>query len=100
MRIAMVETKEIPEAQTQHLADGNIIPVLGLGVWQIPNGPECVNAVLWALEIGYRHIDTAQDYGNEESVGEGLRRSGVPREQVFITTKFFPGHEDPVAEAE
>lgn len=82
------------------LADGNRIPLVGLGVWQAPNGPACVNAVLWALELGYRHIDTAQDYGNEESVGEALRRSGVPREQVFLTTKFYPAGQDPVAEAE
>lgn len=88
------------EERTRLLADGHQIPLLGLGVWQAPNGPDCVNAVLWALELGYRHIDTAQDYGNEESVGEALRRSGVPREQVFITTKFFPGQPDPVAEAE
>jgi 2,5-diketo-D-gluconate reductase A len=81
------------------LADGNSIPLLGLGVWQIPNGPDCVNAVRWALELGYRHIDTAQAYGNEESVGQGLRESGVPRDQVFITTK-FPGRGDPVAEVE
>jgi diketogulonate reductase-like aldo/keto reductase len=79
------------------LADGNKIPLLGLGVWQVPNGPECVNAVRWALEAGYRHIDTAQAYGNEESVGQGLRESGVPREEVFITTKFYPAHQDPVA---
>ena len=85
---------------TRALADGNEIPLLGMGVWQVPNGPECVNAVRWALEAGYRHIDTAQAYGNEESVGQGLRESGVPREQVFITTKFFPRHRDPVAEAE
>jgi diketogulonate reductase-like aldo/keto reductase len=84
----------------KRLADGNEIPVLGLGVWQTPNGPECVNAVRWALELGYRHIDTAQAYGNEESVGQGLRESGVPREEVFITTKFFPRHNDPAAEAE
>jgi len=81
------------------LADGNSIPLLGLGVWQIPNGTDCVNAVRWALELGYRHIDTAQAYGNEESVGQGLRESGVPRDQVFITTK-FPGRGDPVAEVE
>jgi len=43
------------------LQDGNEIPLLGLGVWQVPNGPECVDAVRWALELGYRHIDTAQD---------------------------------------
>jgi diketogulonate reductase-like aldo/keto reductase len=82
------------------LADGNQIPMLGLGVWQVPNGPECVNAVRWALELGYRHIDTAQAYGNEESVGQALRASGIPRDQVFITTKFVPGGKDPVATAE
>jgi diketogulonate reductase-like aldo/keto reductase len=93
---------------TRPLADGNEMPVLGLGVWQIPDGPECVNAVRWALEAGYRHIDTAQAYGNEESVGRALRDSGVPREQVFITTKFrarrsekvMPRRGDPVAQAE
>ncbi len=82
------------------LQDGTRIPVLGLGVWQVPNGPECENAVRWALELGYRHIDTAQAYGNEESVGRALRDSGVPREQVYLTTKFFPRHGDPAAEAE
>jgi diketogulonate reductase-like aldo/keto reductase len=82
------------------LADGTTIPVLGLGVWQVPDGPECVNAVRYALDAGYRHIDTAQAYGNEESVGRALQESGVPREEVFITTKFNPGHRDPVAEAE
>jgi diketogulonate reductase-like aldo/keto reductase len=85
---------------TRRLADGNELPLLGLGVWQVPNGPECVNAVRWALELGYRHIDTAQAYGNEESVGQALRESGVPREQVFITTKFYPRRRDPAAEAE
>jgi diketogulonate reductase-like aldo/keto reductase len=78
------------------LADGNEIPVLGLGVWQTPDGPVCLDAVRWALELGYRHIDTAQAYGNEESVGRALRDSGVPREQVFITTKFYPRNGDPV----
>jgi 2,5-diketo-D-gluconate reductase A len=73
--------------------------MLGLGVWQIPNGAACVNAVRWALDVGYRHIDTAQAYGNEESVGRALHDSGLPRDQVFITTKFYPGHSDPVAEA-
>ena len=82
------------------LADGAELPLLGLGVWQVPDGRECVDAVRWALELGYRHIDTAQAYGNEESVGQGLRESGVPRDQVFITTKFNPGRGDPVAEAE
>jgi 2,5-diketo-D-gluconate reductase A len=82
------------------LADGNEIPVHGLGVWQVPNGPVCENAVRWALELGYRHIDTAQAYGNEESVGRALRASGVPREQVFLTTKFYPQRKDPEREAE
>ena len=82
------------------LADGNQIPVLGLGVWQVPNGAACVNAVRWALDLGYRHIDTAQAYGNEEGVGRALRDSGVPRDQVYITTKFNPGGRDPAAEAD
>jgi diketogulonate reductase-like aldo/keto reductase len=82
------------------LADGSQMPMLGLGVWQVPDGPECVNAVRWALDAGYRHIDTAQAYGNEGSVGRALRDSGVPRDEVFVTTKFNPGSEDPVAEAE
>jgi diketogulonate reductase-like aldo/keto reductase len=81
------------------LADGNEIPLLGLGVWQVPPGPDTENAVRWALELGYRHVDTAQAYGNEESVGRALRDSGVPREEVFITTKFFPAQQDPEAEA-
>ena len=82
------------------LADGHRMPMLGLGVWQVPDGPDCVAAVRWALELGYRHIDTAQAYGNEESVGKALRDSGVPRSEVFLTTKFFPDRTDPVAEAE
>jgi len=89
-----------PDGRARVLADGNQMPMLGLGVWQVPNGPECVNAVRWALDLGYRHIDTAQAYGNEESVGTALRDSGVPRDEVFITTKFFPGRKDPVAEVE
>jgi len=88
------------DTRVRTLADGNTIPLLGLGVWQVPNGPTAVDAVRWALELGYRHIDTAQAYGNEESVGRALKESGVPREEVFITTKFWPGATDPVAEAE
>ena len=74
--------------------------MLGLGVWQVENTQVCVDAVRWALEAGYRHIDTAQAYGNEESVGVGLRESGVPREEIFVTTKFNPQLEDPFAELE
>jgi 2,5-diketo-D-gluconate reductase A len=88
------------ESRARSLADGNSIPLLGLGVWQIPNGPDCVSAVRWALELGYRHIDTAQAYGNEESVGQGLRESGIARDEVFVTTKFSPTQRDPVAAAE
>ena len=84
---------------TRELADGNRIPVVGLGVWQADDGTETENAVRWALEAGYRHLDTAQAYGNESSVGRALRGSGVPREEVFITTKFFPRQKDPAAEA-
>jgi len=88
------------DKQLRTLADGKQIPLLGLGVWQIPNGATTVNSVRWALELGYRHIDTAQAYGNEESVGRALKESGVPRNEVFITTKFWPGAQDPVVEAE
>ena len=90
----------INDERTHELADGYAIPMLGLGVWQVENAQECVDAVRWALEEGYRHIDTAQAYGNEESVGLGLRQSGVPREEIFVTTKFFPRNEDPVAALE
>ena len=92
-------TKVTADGRGRVLADGNEIPLLGLGVWQIPDGPECENAVRWALELGYRHVDTAQAYGNEASVGRALRDSGVPREDVFITTKFNPRRKDPEAEA-
>src|SRR5579884_1814334 len=93
-------TEHSTDQPIRTLADGSGVPLLGLGVWQVPDGPECVAAVRWALELGYRHIDTAQAYGNEESVGQGLRESGVAREDVFITTKFFPNRRDPAVEAE
>jgi 2,5-diketo-D-gluconate reductase A len=93
-------TQVTADGRSRVLADGNELPMLGLGVWQIEDGHVCVDAVRWALELGYRHIDTAQAYGNEESVGRGLRESGVPRDEIFVTTKFYPAHSDPVAEAE
>ncbi len=96
----MAEQRAVPLTQSRQLADGTQMPVLGLGVWQVPNGEECEDAVRWALELGYRHLDTAQAYGNEESVGRALRDSGVPREEIFLTTKFYPAHDDPEAEAE
>jgi diketogulonate reductase-like aldo/keto reductase len=67
-------------------ADGAAIPSLGFGTWAA-RGSECAEAVSFALECGYRHIDTAAVYGNEEAVGEGLRASGVKRSDVFLTTK-------------
>jgi len=72
------------------LGDGVRMPVLGLGVWQMDEGAETENAVEWALEAGYRHIDTAQLYRNERSVGAAIRRSGIPREEIFVTTKWLP----------
>jgi len=71
------------------LNDGRLIPQLGLGVWQTRAGATCKAAVLAALEAGYRHIDTASMYGNEESVGAAIRKSGIPREQIFVTTKLW-----------
>jgi diketogulonate reductase-like aldo/keto reductase len=62
------------------------IPVLGLGTWPM-SGASCVRAVTEALKLGYRHVDTAQMYGNEAEVGEGLRASGLRRDEVFVTTK-------------
>jgi diketogulonate reductase-like aldo/keto reductase len=82
------------------LSNGSEIPELGLGVWQVPDGPVCEGAVTAALESGYRLIDTAQAYGNESSVGRAIRSSGVPREEIFLTTKFHPGRRDPRVEME
>ena len=96
-----VSTSELEEKRQERLLSvRREIPPLGLGTWQMPDGPECVNAVRWALELGYRHIDTAQVYGNEASVGRGLRESGVARDELFVTTKFYPRSRDPVAQAE
>lgn len=85
---------------TRTLSNGAEIPVMGLGVWQVDDGPECERAVASALEEGYRLIDTAQAYGNESSVGRAIRSSGIPREEIFLTTKFYPGSRDPRVEAE
>ena len=85
---------------TLTLSNGTEIPVLGLGVWQAADGPETEQAVSWALEQGYRLIDTAQAYQNESSVGRAIRDSGVPREEIFLTTKFYPGGKDARVEAE
>ncbi|MGA1801888.1 aldo/keto reductase [Rhizobium sp. HT1-10] len=68
--------------------DGRSIPQVGLGVWQTPN-ETAAPAVKAAIEAGYRHIDTAAIYGNEEGVGEGIRSSGVDRKDIFLTTKLW-----------
>jgi diketogulonate reductase-like aldo/keto reductase len=81
------------------IAPGVGIPILGLGVWQLVKGREGERAIVAALEAGYRHIDTAQGYDNEETVGKAVRASGIPREQIFVTTKFYPGRADSLREA-
>src|SRR5437867_4328151 len=72
-------------------ANGARIPAIGLGTWEL-RGRACARLVEQALRLGYRHIDTAQMYENEREVGEGLRASGVKRDQVFLTTKIWPSH--------
>src|SRR3954451_931537 len=76
----------MPLAPTLPLNDGSAIPQLGLGTWPL-RGEDAAVAVASAIELGYRHIDTALRYGNEDGVGEGIRRSGLPREELFVTTK-------------
>lgn len=75
---------------TAHLveANGARIPAIGLGTFRL-EGEGCVEAVSAALAAGYRHLDTARMYGNEEAVGEGIRASGVPRDEIFVTTKVW-----------
>ncbi len=77
-------------------ANGARIPQLGLGTWEL-RGTVCARIVEQALRLGYRHIDTAEMYGNEREVGEGLRASRVPRDEVFVTTKIWPENFAPLA---
>src|SRR5262245_52061080 len=72
-------------------ANGARIPLLGLGTWDL-RGRTCSRIVEQALRLGYRHIDTAEMYDNEREVGEGLRTSGVPRNEAFVVTKVWPSH--------
>lgn len=74
------------------LSNGVSIPQLGLGVYGAKEGKQTEQTVLWALKAGYRHIDTAAVYGNEYSVGSALRKSGVPRNEVFLTGKIWNSH--------
>ena len=71
------------------LSDGNSMPLLGLGVWDAKSGKETYDAVIHALSKGYRHIDTAEMYGNEKDVGSAVIDSGIAREEIFITTKLW-----------
>ena len=76
-------------------AKGARIPLLGLGTWEL-RGRTCARVVEQALRLGYRHVDTAEMYDNEREVGEGLRASALPREEVFVTTKVWPSHFAPL----
>jgi 2,5-diketo-D-gluconate reductase A len=84
-------TSALPAVPTESAAlpSGAAMPLLGFGTWQI-KGDDAVRATAWALEAGYRHLDTATVYGNEKEVGAALRDSGVSRDDVFVTTKVPP----------
>src|SRR5512139_2834527 len=71
------------------LNNGVEVPVLGFGVFQITDASECERSVIDAIQTGYRHIDTAASYQNEEAVGRGIKQSGVTRDKLFITTKLW-----------
>ena len=74
------------------LRDGNLFPIFGLGTWRAEKD-DCKNAALHAISLGYRLLDTASSYGNEQEVGEAVRECGVPREELFITGKLWvPDH--------
>jgi diketogulonate reductase-like aldo/keto reductase len=73
------------------LPDGQLMPIVGIGTWEM-RGRKAYESVRYALDVGYRHIDTATMYGNEAEVGRALRDSGVPRVDVFVTTKLPPGN--------
>jgi 2,5-diketo-D-gluconate reductase A len=75
--------------QTVKLNNGVQMPLLGFGVYQVPDPAECERSVLEALRVGYRLLDTAAAYMNEEAVGNAIRKSGVPREELFVTTKLW-----------
>ena len=77
------------QTDTYKLSNGVGIPCIGFGTWQTPDGDVAVRSVAAAIEAGYRHIDTAQAYGNEESVGKGIRESGIDRKDLFVTTKLW-----------
>jgi diketogulonate reductase-like aldo/keto reductase len=84
----MIKENPMPAlTDTFTLSNGVKIPKIGFGTWQIPDGAPAYDSVAAALGCGYRHIDTARAYGNEASVGRAIRDSGIPRDQIFVTTK-------------
>ncbi|RIB13061.1 aldo/keto reductase [Gigaspora rosea] len=96
-------------SSTVTMNNGHKIPLLGIGMGgmgegtEAPQGETAQNVILWALESGYRHIDTASRYGNEEEIGIGIIKSGIPRDQIFITTKIWDidhGYESTIMAAE
>lgn len=90
-----MNNKENSLKQTVTLNNGISMPILGLGVWKTKSGKECKEAVLNALEAGYRHIDTARIYDNEKDVGQAIQESGIPRKEIFITTKLWNADQGP-----
>ncbi len=84
-------TKKLHIGTRVMLNDGNGMPLLGLGTGSL-RGEKAYNPVLWALDAGYRHIDTAWWYGNQRQVGRAIKDSGVPRDEIFVTTKLWPSH--------
>lgn len=74
---------------TVTLSNGIVMPLVGFGVYQIPDPEQCEEAVVQAIQAGYRMIDTAAAYENEESVGRAIKRSGIPRSEIFVTTKLW-----------
>ncbi len=91
IRAAILEPDDTNGAADEGLTlnNGVRMPILGYGVFQIPDANECERCVVDAIGAGYRHIDTAASYLNEEAVGRGIRNSKVPREQLFVTTKLW-----------
>jgi len=85
----MMEVIFMSLTDTYTLANDTKIPVLGFGTWQSADGDVAYQAVKWALDAGYRHIDTAAIYGNEASVGRAIKDSGIPRESLFVTSKLW-----------
>ena len=81
-------TQSTTQSPTLTLHDGRTIPQLGYGVWQV-DADIAEDVVGQALEAGYRHIDTAMIYGNEEGVGRAIANSGIPRDEIFVTTKLW-----------